>query len=265
MHDPGVAPDDVLALLQGDHGVLEKAAGVAYHGRVGQLGAANGADPIKHGLRIGCGDAGLVHPAFEFQVAQHRPPGARQGKSHPRDHPLAGQLVLEDAVAIAKLAARRIEGDTSSGDQIDDIERMEAVLQLNAIGADVLYRRGAYRTGNQRQVLQPGQPLSQGPGHRVVPVLARTGLDDPGLGPGFDQAQAAHLDLQHHRIGVAGENDVAAAAEDEFRRAPEFRVIDDPAQRRVAVDAHQRVRGGGQAETVERAQVHAALDRQRGC
>jgi hypothetical protein len=47
--------DDVAALLGADHRVLEEAAGVAGDGRVGQLGAADGADPVEHGARVGLG------------------------------------------------------------------------------------------------------------------------------------------------------------------------------------------------------------------
>ena len=97
----------------------------------------------------------------------------------------------------------------------------------------------------------PGPALRQRPGDEVVPVLAGAGLDDPGVGALLDQAQAAQLDLEHQRRHVAREHDVAAAAEDELRRAAEFRVVDHAAHVGIAVDAHQRVRQRRQAEAVE--------------
>ena len=47
VHHRRVAADDVAALLGADHRVLEEAAGIADQRRVGQLGAADRADPVE--------------------------------------------------------------------------------------------------------------------------------------------------------------------------------------------------------------------------
>jgi uncharacterized protein YajQ (UPF0234 family) len=230
------------------------------HRRVGQLGAADGDDPVVDLLRRGPADAGLVHLALDLQVAEHRLPGLGQLEAHPRDEHPAGERMLELAVAVAELAHLGPQRHGAAGEQVHPVERVEAVFQLDAVGADVLHRRGAHRTGNERHVLQARQALGQRPGDEVVPVLAGAGLDDPGIGALFDQAPAHHLDLQHHLRHVAREHDVAAAAEDEFRCGAQFGVVDHAAHVGVARDAHQRLRHGRQAEAVVRFQAHARLD-----
>ena len=198
---------------------------------------------------------------LQLEVAEHRLPRPRQAKAHARDQAAAGERMLEDAVAVAEGADRRRRASTLRPvTQVDRVERLEAVLQLDAVGADVLHRRGADRAGNQRQVLQPGQPCASVQVDEVVPVLAGAGLDDPGVGALLDDAHAAHLDLEHDLRHVARQDDVAAAAEDELRRAAELRVVDDAAHVGVAGDAHQRLRHRRQAEGVVGLEAHARVD-----
>src|SRR6218665_1864931 len=59
MHNPGVARDDVGALVGRHRGVFEEAADVAEHRRVRQLGAADVADPVEDLSGIGVRDTGL--------------------------------------------------------------------------------------------------------------------------------------------------------------------------------------------------------------
>ena len=95
---------------------------------------------------------------------------------------------------------------------------MEALGDLQPVGADVLDRRGADRAGNQRQVFQPRPALRQRPLHEVMPVLAGAGLDVPGVGVFAEQAPAGDGHVQHQAVEIAGQHQIAAAAEDEARR-----------------------------------------------
>ena len=47
--------------------------------------------------------------------------------------------MLEHAVAVAEGADLRAERDAAAGDEVDRVERLEALLQLDAVGADVLH------------------------------------------------------------------------------------------------------------------------------
>jgi hypothetical protein len=87
-----------------------------------------------------------------------------------------------------------------------------------------------------------------------VPVFAGAGFDDPGVGLFAHQPAAGDLDLQHHGGHVAREHHVAAAAQDELRRAAEFGVVDDAPHVGFAGDVHQRGGKSRQAETVVLAQ-----------
>jgi len=62
--------------------------------------------------------------------------------------------VLEDRVAVAEGALRGIKREALTRGQVHRVQRLEAVLQLYAIGTDVLHRRCAHGAGDQRQVFQ---------------------------------------------------------------------------------------------------------------
>src|SRR4029077_6597287 len=99
----------------------------------------------------------------------------------------AGERMLEDAVAIGEGADLRAERHAAAGDEIDRVERLEALGELDAVGTDVLHRAGADGAGNQGQVLEPGQAFAKRELDKLVPALAGAGLDDPGVGTFLDQ------------------------------------------------------------------------------
>ena len=260
MHDGRVARDDVAALLRRDHRVLEEAAGVADHRRVGQLGAADLADPVVHLARRRVADAGVGHPALQVQVAQHRGRRLRQAQPHAGDQAAAGERLLEHAVAVAEAAGRGVQRERGAGLQVDGVERVEAVLQLHAVGTDVLHRRGAHATGDQRQVLQPRQALLQRPGDELVPVLAGAGLDDDRIVPAHEHAAPGDLDLEHQRAQVTRQHDVAAAAQHEPGQTGQIGVGQQALHVLGCVHAHEPLGQRGQAEAVVRPQADIGFD-----
>mmetsp|Transcript_70458 Transcript_70458/g.166073 ORF Transcript_70458/g.166073 Transcript_70458/m.166073 type:complete len:365 (-) Transcript_70458:2336-3430(-) len=266
MDDAGVAADDVPALLGRDDRVLEEAAGVADHRRVGQLGAPHGNDPVEDLAGVGCRDAGFGHLALDLQVAQHRLPGPGQPEAHLGDDVLAGQAaevaVLEHAVAVAETADLGRQQCGPTGDQIHHLHRLQPVLHLDAIGPDVLHRRGADRAGNQGHVLQAGVAMVQRPADQLMPGHAGAGLDDPGVITRLQQPDARDLDLQHHRLQIPGQHQIAAAAKHELGRPAELRVVDHPAHIGGLADAYQAPRHGGQPEGVVGLQADVNLDPQ---
>ncbi|MNG17812.1 hypothetical protein D3C84_1018280 [compost metagenome] len=67
----------------------------------------------------------------------------------------------------------------------------EHILDLHAIGADVLHGRGAHGAGNQAEVFQARQALHQGVLHERMPGLARLGLDHDFAAIVADHADSA--------------------------------------------------------------------------
>ena len=267
MHHLGVAGDDVGALF-GAHGrVFKEAAGVANHRRVGQFGAPDLANPVKQLARCGLHAGVLGLHFFQVGVAQHRLPGFGQGKAHPQNQRPVFQpkafvtgRVLEHRVAVAKAALRGVQGEQLSGLQVYGVQRIKAVLQLHAIGANVLHWRSTHRAGNKRQVFQPGQALVQRPGHKVVPVFAGAGFHDEVLGRLAQQRAAHDFYLEHQRLHVAGQHQVAAAAQHKlWLRAP-LRVGAHGLGVGLGANAQQRVRLGHDMEGVERLKGNVFLD-----
>ena len=160
----------------------------------------------------------------EVEVAHIALPFLGQTKPHLRDECAAQQAqvaavgggVFEHRVAVAKGALRGVQGEALAGVQIDGIQRFETVLQLHAIGANVLHRRGPDRAGNQGQVFQAGPALRQRPGHELVPILSSRGLHHPGFVVLGHQLFAHEFDFHDQRFDVAGDDDVAAPAQHEM-------------------------------------------------
>ena len=127
----------------------------------------------------------------------------------------------------------------------------DQLARFQAVGADVLDGRGTDRAGNQRQVFQTRPTLRQRPQHEVVPVLAGAGFDIPGIGILAQQAFAGNRHVQNQAVDIAGQDQVAAAAENEARLSGQRRIgqLGRVGHAQVACSA------AGQGEGVERAQV----------
>ena len=168
--------------------------------------------------------------------------------------------VFEHRVAVAKAALRGVQGKHLPGLQVNRVQGIKAVLQLHAIGAYVLHWRSAHRAGNKRQVFQPRQALVQRPGHKVVPVFAGTGFHDVVLGRLAQQRAAHDFYLEHQRLHVAGQHQVAAAAQHKlWLRAP-VGIGAHGLGVRLGANAQQRMRLGHDMEGVERLQGYVFLD-----
>ncbi|MNT22204.1 hypothetical protein D3C72_1575800 [compost metagenome] len=132
-------------------------------------------------------------------------------EAHAQDQPATG-FALEQAVAVGELAVIQAELAQLAGFAIQRGEPGEYVLQLDAVGTDVLHGRGADGAGNQAEVFQAAQPLLQTPEHQGMPGLSRLGFQqhiDPVIA---EDADAAAGHAQHQCIDVAGQQQVAAAA-----------------------------------------------------
>lgn len=92
---------------------------------------------------------------------------------------------------------------------------METLGDFQAVGADILDRRGTHRTGDQRQVFQPRPATGQRPLHEVMPVFPGPGFDVPGVGILVEQALAGDGHVEDQAIEIAVEHQIAAAAENE--------------------------------------------------
>ena len=146
----------------------------------------------------------------------------------------------------------RSEGEHLAGGHIYCIQRLESVLQLHAIGADVLHWRCAHRSGNQRHVFQTWVTLAQRPSHAVVPSLSSPSLDDPGFGGFLDQTKTLDLHLEHGGLDIARQHDVAAAAQHKKWSLAQRWIATRLQQIRHLANANQIQRTGCDTEGVPR-------------
>jgi hypothetical protein len=166
----------------------------------------------------------------------------------------------EDGVAVAERALRRVEREDAAREQVDRVERLEAVLQFHAVRADVLHRGCAHGPRDQCQILEARQALVERPGDEVVPVLACARLDDGCVRLVLQDAPPRHLDLEHGRLHVPGQDDVASAPKDELGRIGQLRMGQHALHVAFAPDPHERAGARHDAERVVRLQRGVGLD-----
>src|SRR3954453_17689742 len=225
---PGGRPGVVSQTLSDP--VLEACEVVGLEDRVGEEGA--GADGVgvvlveDHALATAEAEDGLagfverrglarlyVELACQLGVADRLRVGlAVERVGDFEDDPAAGRS-LEDARPVREAALPGLEILRRVRVAVVDAHPSDGLAHLLAVGADVLYRRRAHRSGDARQALDPGERLVYAALDEGVPWLA--GLDGQGFVLLVD---AGGEDPDHGaREAVVGDHDVAAAGEDEQR------------------------------------------------
>ena len=138
---------------------------------------------------------------------------------------------------------------------------MEQVLDLGAVGPDVLDRRGAHRARDQRHVLQPAQALRQGELHEVVPVFAGAGPHQDGVRGLTDDFLAGQGHVQHQQLDfIVRDQEIAAAAQHQARQGGKYRVGGQRLQLRRVLDAQVAPRARGNAEGIELLEGNVVFD-----
>ena len=194
------------------HRVVEEAAGVAQHGRIGQLAASDGFHRVGH--LHGCqprhcqgrSQLGIVQPGHE---------GAGQSQTHGQDQPVTAGRCLEEALSITEGTLGSGEALALTGLQVDGRHRIDPLAGFHPIGADVLPGGCAYPARNQRQVFQSVVALLQRPAHRVVPDLAGGHVQPHRVALLFDHMPATRAHQQHGFVQVTCQQQVAATAQDQ--------------------------------------------------
>lgn len=162
--------------------------------------------------------------------------------------------MLEETVAIGKAAFGGAHLHPAPALDVPGRKAVEAIGQLDAVGADVLHRCGPDRARDQGQVLQPVPAIVDAGRDETVPILARRGFDDPGVGALPHQAHARQAHLRHQAVDAGGQHHVAAAAQHhQLAKARRQR-----RQRRQLRGLGQRDKGrcvGRQAQGVETTQI----------
>ncbi|MNI51470.1 hypothetical protein D3C73_1061990 [compost metagenome] len=141
---------------------------------------------------------------------------AIQGKPHPQDQPSTG-LLFEETVAVSEIALAQVEIAQLTRLAVQRGQAGEYVLDLHAIGADVLHGRGTDSAGDQAEVFQPRQSLGQGVLNERMPRLARLGFDDNAAAVIAENANATAGHAQHQRLDIAGQQQIAATANHQQR------------------------------------------------
>ncbi|MOA32498.1 hypothetical protein D3C78_1537230 [compost metagenome] len=93
-----------------------------------------------------------------------------------------------------------------------------------------------------------------------MPALARAGFDDPGRGRFAHHAHALDLHLEHHRLDIAGQHDIAAASQHQHGPAAPQRVGEQRAHIIFGMHAHQGMGAGRDAKGVAVLQGYIFLD-----
>ena len=139
---------------------------------------------------------------------------------------------------------RRVQRKALARDQVNRVQRLKAVLQFNAIGADVLHRRAAHGAGDEGQILQAKVAILKRPRDQTVPVFPCARFHNEGFGGFFDQAAAHQLDFKHQRLDVTRQNNIAAPAQHKLGCGAQFWMTNHSLQIFQLTQTHQRKRFG---------------------
>ncbi|MNC37337.1 hypothetical protein D3C75_858960 [compost metagenome] len=119
-----------------DDRVFEEAPRIAVHFRIGKFAHPHLADCGKNLLRSHC--RGIQ--TGQITVGENRLPVLGQAQAHRNNDKFILIIMLEHAVAIAKLTLFGAQTYRLAGCQFDTINVFANMLKLDAIGTDILYR-----------------------------------------------------------------------------------------------------------------------------
>ena len=142
-------------------------------------------------------------------------PLAGELQPHLADHKAIARGLLENAIAIAELTVVRRELDQLPARHLHRGETVKAILQLDTIGPDILDWCGTDVAGNQGQVFQSAEPLSNAAHNQLVPVFSGSSRDSGcPLGCGHRlKGKSLQADVQRETGEVTGQHNITAATE----------------------------------------------------
>src|SRR5690606_29683605 len=213
-------------------------AGITQLSRVRQLTAADLADQLADDAAIGMGQASGLPGGRQRSVVESRRGLSVEPQAYPQDNE-ASRLLLEQAIAVAEAAVVTLEPTYLPGGAVKGVQTVEQITELYAIGTDVLHGRRAQGAGDQRQVLQAVEPLVQAPANQLVPALSRLAFDNGTALPPAQHAPAAAAHADHQPPHRAGDNHIAAAAQQGHRPAFPVSQFQCGAQLLLVVHQHQ--------------------------
>src|SRR5688572_23863723 len=132
----------------------------------------------------------------------------RQTKVHPRHDKSVGRVALEKTVAVAEAQGAVVEGPETLALDIEGLDQHDGFADILPVGADILYRGSADRTGNSRETLQTLLVFEDARQNECMPRNTRPYTEPVRIAPGrFDALEA---DLEHEpREASIGDDDVA--------------------------------------------------------
>ena len=138
---------------------------------------------------------------------------AREAEKHARDHVATlGLRLLEERVAVAVAALLAGEFHFLALLQVEADHAGDQVLDLNAVGADVLHGGGAHLARDEREILRAPEAVAAGFRHEMVPDHA--GADHHGdlFEAHVDVFDELDVRVQDRAREVPGEEEVAPRA-----------------------------------------------------
>ena len=203
--------DDARKMILFDHRIAEETPRAPDLCRIRQLLFPDADDGFADDLRD---KASVFQRLTNATIVQDRvgDKGEAEGDGGDDVASFPGGLEVRGAVAVAAVGTGNVH--ETALPKVEGMDRVDDVLRLHAIGADVLHGAGAHLAGNQRQVLRTPESLRSGPGTEVVE-------DDAGAERNQNRFFAALsmtgviTQMHYGALIVSGEEQVRAAAHHE--------------------------------------------------
>ena len=159
--------------------------------------------------------------------------------------------MLEDTLTISEPTCFVGEDLCLPSRQIDGSALKETVLELHAVGPDVLHGSGSYFARDVGEVLHPVPTLVHTESHEFGPILAGLGTYDDIVAVLVNDFNALVVHQDDHAVeGVMGKQNVVATAENQVLFCFELWRLGELPQFSDVVDFDEMFRRGAESEAV---------------
>ena len=119
--------------------------------------------------------------------------------------------MLEGRLPITEPAFLRREDDLLSGSDIERFDPFDGIAGFRSVCPDILNRSCPDATGNKCQVLHPAQAMLHRPADKIVPYFPSGGPHERGVSLAVEDFDTPGIHVQHQRIEVLEQQEVAPA------------------------------------------------------
>ena len=212
----GIIRTELVILRLLHDGIHKETAGISLFLGVGQLRVTDADDAVTQLLRRGILNSFLAQLLTDIPVVEVRCERFLQTVSHMGDQETVFPVVLKPALSIMVVAFLIRKPMDESGLDLHGLYLIYYILNLRAIGTNVLHSRGTHLSGYQTEVLSPIPLVFHAQGNDIIPRLSRSAAQQDTA---IHEMTLYTLDghMQHSTLKILRQQEVTATAQQQQR------------------------------------------------